>query len=205
MSRAPNRALFVDFDGVLRVWPRSREDLGIPEPEIQHVAFDPALLRQAVTGAFPDEAWRERVASRLSVKYGNELARTAVERWSVPCGIVVPAVADLLRRVVPSVQVVLATNATSRLPRDLQRLELSGLFSSWVNSSEIGNAKPDPEFFQAALRLSGVDAENALFIDDTRENVAAAKALGIAAHQFKSVSLMEKFLREHRVLHEDEL
>jgi putative hydrolase of the HAD superfamily len=107
--------------------------------------------------------------------------------------------------VVPSVRVVLATNATSRLASDLQKLELPGLFYSLANSSEIGNAKPAPEFFQAALRLAGVDAENALFIDDTRENVVAANALVISAHHFTDTSRMEQFLREHRVLREDEL
>jgi len=96
--------------------------------------------------------------------------------------------------------VVLATNATSRLPRDLQKLGLSGLFYSVANSSEIGHAKPDREFFQAALSLAGIAAKNALFIDDTAENVAAAAALGIAAHHFNSAGLMEQLLREQGVL-----
>jgi putative hydrolase of the HAD superfamily len=205
MSRAADRALLVDFDGVLRIWPRLGEDLGIPEPEIQRAAFAPALLREAVTGALSDEAWRDRIASVLSVKYGDRLARAAVARWSLPCGVIVPEIAALLRRIAPNVRVVLATNATSRLPRDLQALGLSGLFDSLANSSEIGHAKPDMEFFQAALSLAGISARKALFVDDAAENVAAASALGIAAHHFKSAGLMEQFLREQGVLPRHEL
>ena len=205
MNSAADRTLLVDFDGVLRIWPRSSDDFGIPEPEIQRVAFAPALLREAVTGALSDAAWRDRVASVLSVKYGDSLARAAVARWSLPCGVVVPAVEALLRQVAPNVRVVLATNATSRLPEDLQKLGLSGLFYSLANSSEIGHAKPDIEFFQAALSLAGIAAKKAIFIDDTAENVAAAAALGIAAHHFNSAGLMEQFLREQGVLPQHQL
>ena len=45
-------------------------------------------------------------------------------------------------------------------------------------------AKPDPAIFALALDRFGVSAHDALFIDDRADNVAAAQALGIAAHVF---------------------
>lgn len=202
MSDTAKRALLVDFDGVLRVWPPTREALGIAEAEIRLVAFAPTLLAQVVRGAIHDEAWREEIIARLSERYGESVARDAVTRWSGAFGIVVPEVAGLLRRVAPTISLVLATNATSRLSGDLKKLGLSDMFYALANSSELGVAKPEPEFFEAALRLVGVAAQNALFVDDTMENVNSAAALGIRSHRFQSASLMEAFLLQHHALAE---
>ena len=42
-----------------------------------------------------------------------------------------------------------------------------------------GKTKPDPEFFQMFLREYQLEAAECLFVDDTEENVEAAKALGM--------------------------
>ena len=47
-------------------------------------------------------------------------------------------------------------------------------------SSEVGHMKPDPQIFQAALRAAGVDADEAIFVDDTPGNVDGAHAFGFA-------------------------
>jgi len=77
---------------------------------------------------------------------------------------------------------------------------LSSVFYAVANSSSICAAKPDQEYFEAALALAGVGAESALLIDDTPENVWAAEAMGIQAHLFQSPALMEQFLQQHHAL-----
>ncbi|MDP2337767.1 MAG: HAD family phosphatase, partial [Bacteroidota bacterium] len=52
--------------------------------------------------------------------------------------------------------------------------EVSSLFEKDFYSNEIGYRKPTPESFQEIIRLSGIQAEESLFIDDSLPNVEAA-------------------------------
>ena len=55
-----------------------------------------------------------------------------------------------------------------------------GLFLSY----QIGVRKPDPGIYRHALGRLGAEPGQCFFIDDLPENVEAARALGIQAHQF---------------------
>ena len=57
-------------------------------------------------------------------------------------------------------------------------------FQGWILSHEVGAAKPDRRIFELALGRAGVAAHEALFVDDSLENVEAALAIGIDAFQF---------------------
>jgi epoxide hydrolase-like predicted phosphatase len=60
-------------------------------------------------------------------------------------------------------------------------LPVAELFDVVVDSSEVGERKPNPAIFRRALDLLGVDAAHAVFLDDYPGNVAAAAALGMTA------------------------
>jgi putative hydrolase of the HAD superfamily len=85
----------------------------------------------------------------------------------------------------------------------LHSLGLGGLFHAIANSSEIGAAKPDARFFEAALQIAGVAAAEALFVDDSRTNVEAAARLGIRSHQFSGPAGMARFLQEAGAIREN--
>ena len=54
------------------------------------------------------------------------------------------------------------------------------MFEVIIDSSEVGMRKPDPRIFRLALdRLTTVEPERALFLDDFQSNLDAAEALGI--------------------------
>ncbi len=53
-------------------------------------------------------------------------------------------------------------------------------------SFRVGLTKPDRNMFRLFLKEYGLKAEECLFIDDTPENVDAAKALGFAGTMFRS-------------------
>lgn len=57
--------------------------------------------------------------------------------------------------------------------------EFDGLHLSF----EVGIEKPDPKFFRTFLDRHGLRAERCLFVDDTAENVAAARGVGLRAVQ----------------------
>lgn len=58
-------------------------------------------------------------------------------------------------------------------------------------SAKLGVRKPDPRVFRLALDHFGADAENTFFADDSQENVDGALSLGIHAHHFTTVDLLD--------------
>jgi putative hydrolase of the HAD superfamily len=52
-------------------------------------------------------------------------------------------------------------------------------FDVFVESSVLGLRKPDPRIYEHACRLLGVEAREAVFLDDIGSNLKAARALGM--------------------------
>ncbi len=68
------------------------------------------------------------------------------------------------------------------LPRVLPQVE--SRFDALLFSCKLGVTKPNPLIFTRALDLMGSTPDEAVFIDDKAENVAAAQELGMTAIQF---------------------
>jgi putative hydrolase of the HAD superfamily len=58
------------------------------------------------------------------------------------------------------------------------------LFDVVVDSSEVGMRKPDRRIYLLTCELLGVEPSTAVFIDDNRDNVDAARAVGMEAVHF---------------------
>lgn len=200
----PPTTLLVDLDGVLRLWPKDYADLermhNLREGSLAAVAFEPSLIEQAVTGRITDREWRNRIVQRLAILYPRSKAEEAVAAWSRPFGAVQPEVLGLVVRARSRCAVGLLTNATDRLPRDLEELGLVNQFDFVVNSSDVGFSKPDSKIFQHALAVAGARAAETVFVDDTASNVSAAHSLGMRSHLFSSATSLETFLRSVALL-----
>ena len=61
-------------------------------------------------------------------------------------------------------------------------------FNVLVWSYQLGIAKPDPAIYRHTLEQLGTLPEETLFIDDKRENVEAARALGILSIEYSTVA-----------------
>ena len=73
----------------------------------------------------------------------------------------------------------------SLMPEQAESYAFLDLFSDvWV-SGQHKVRKPDPESYRSALRRFGLAADEAVFVDDSPANVAAAEALGIESIQFR--------------------
>ena len=182
-------AVLIDLDGVIRHWPRPYDAPVRPgqrrvEDEVFTVAFAPELLQQAITGRITHHDWLAETVRQLSRDWPADHARDAVDDWADALPTINPTVRDLVagwRRAVP---VVLITNATDRLDRDLAIVGLDDAFDDVINSFAIGHAKPDPAIFAAAVGRAGVPADRTLFIDDSPGNVAAAMESGLIGYRF---------------------
>jgi putative hydrolase of the HAD superfamily len=184
-----------DLDGVLRHFDvkathQLEVDAGLEPGSIAERAFDPALLQPAITGAVSDEAWRDSIVDALSHAIAADDARALVARWSESPGRIDPDVLRLLRAVRAIAPVVILTNATSRLRRDLEALGAADEFDAVVSSAETGVPKPESGAFRAAQTAVGeslgrsVAEANLLFVDDDVRNVDAAAAFGWNAVEF---------------------
>jgi HAD superfamily hydrolase (TIGR01509 family) len=74
------------------------------------------------------------------------------------------------------------------------------LFRPRLFSSDLGFMKPDPRTFAAMLELLGVDADEALLIDDALINTSTAESLGMATHSFKDASALRIALEQSALL-----
>ncbi len=61
-------------------------------------------------------------------------------------------------------------------------------FDHPIASYAVGHRKPDAEIYRITLRRAGIPPHRALFIDDVASHIAAARALGIRAHQFHNTT-----------------
>jgi len=94
------------------------------------------------------------------------------------------------------------TALLSNMPRE-QWHGLAPRFGEWLPyldevtlSFELGTAKPDVRIYRHCLERLGVEPEEALFVDDRAENVAAARALGMHAVQYTGVDDLRSRLPE---------
>lgn len=68
-------------------------------------------------------------------------------------------------------------------------------FSAYLVSAYVGLRKPDPRIFQLALDVTQSTPEETIFVDDRRENAAAASALGIHGVHYEGPQRLEEELK----------
>lgn len=74
------------------------------------------------------------------------------------------------------------------------RFDFLGLFDRILVSGELGVAKPDPAIYEQLLAEASLPADRVFFTDDKADNVAAARAAGIDAVQFRSPAELREAL-----------
>lgn len=124
--------------------------------------------------AFPlDASGRHEVAA-----VAREMAHQAEERTLFPG--VADTLAELHRR---GIKLGVLSDTESREPRVRQRLAALGIvdfFAAVVTSADIGYVKPMREAYAAALDRLGVEKQAAAFVGHDEEELAGAKAFGLA-------------------------
>ncbi len=71
------------------------------------------------------------------------------------------------------------SNSSLSLYDEVERHHLSGFFDEVLCSEEAGMMKPDPAIFNIMLERLGVEAGEAVFVDDRAYNVKGAAAVGM--------------------------
>jgi epoxide hydrolase-like predicted phosphatase len=81
----------------------------------------------------------------------------------------------------------LLSNAPAGLRQYVEQLGIADAFDAIVISGAEGMVKPEPEIYRRALDRLGVAPREAVFIDDMRVNVEAARCLGLESWRFRGL------------------
>ncbi|WP_067505298.1 HAD family hydrolase [Actinoplanes sp. TFC3] len=201
MLRQPAKAMLIDLDGVVRRWDPSvaagvESSYGLDPGALMATAFSWDLLRPAVAGEITDAEWMYLIAKRLPLD--EDAAQKAVAEWQQHRGTVDPEALAFVRSVRAAGRPVgLATNATDRLPADLDALGLTNEFDLIISSTELKIHKPAPEFFARACEALGLQAPWVLFVDDDDRVVRGARAAKLLAFRWsgaQDIPYLEKAL-----------
>lgn len=82
----------------------------------------------------------------------------------------------------------------------LTKGQIDSKFHKCYVSFKIGLLKPEPAFYEYALKDMRLAAGDVLFLDDNKENVQAGSKLGLQAFQVKGLAEVKRVLRERGIL-----
>ena len=185
------RAILWDMGGVLlrNMVPEPRirlaELYGMSESQLEELVFENPVSKKATIGeAGIEELW-EYVREALQLD-PQKLAEFVVTFWSSDR--VDEELVDFIQSLRPNYKIGLLSNSFIDARQSLSKRfpGLLNIFDEIVFSSEVKMAKPDPRIYCLMLDKLGLVPESTIFVDDFRENVEAAHALGIYAIQFRN-------------------
>jgi putative hydrolase of the HAD superfamily len=183
----PITAVAFDFGGVLSQSPSAALDAYAAELALPAGTFLPFFR----TDARMAELETGRISSREFFKYvcidvqGRHEVRVDIRALAAAAAAgetLDPRMLDLVREVRGQCTTALLTNNVREAGwRPTFPFEL---FDVVVDSSEVGVRKPDPAIYQGLLERLDRPAQEVAFIDDFRENLPPAAALGISTIAF---------------------
>jgi putative hydrolase of the HAD superfamily len=145
-------------------------------------------LYELETGRLSEAEFLERLATELEPELGH---RPEMHRFS-------EIYFDALQPNEPMIELMrelkaggrrmalLTNNVREWEPLWRSMLPVDEIFELVVDSGFVGMRKPDPPIYELTVaRLSGVNAEQCLFIDDLAVNIETARAMGMYAVHFR--------------------
>jgi putative hydrolase of the HAD superfamily len=157
--------------------------IGIAPGRLRELLWYGPDIEEANVGAITAEEYCRRCAARL----GSDEARVrAIIEDAFSGERLNEELATYIWALRPRIQVVALTNNWSFGRTLIERRGITGLFDLIVSSAEEGVKKPHSRIYEIMLERLGIIPEEAVFVDDSAENIEAARALGIHSIQFCS-------------------
>ena len=182
------RAVIFDFGGVLvrMVDDRPRrelaEQLGVELSHLDNLVFFSESAQLASRGEISVAKHWQAVGLALGIA-PRDMPAFLQKYWSADD--VNWRLLEYIRSLHPRYKVGLLSNAWDDLRQTMhQRWNIDGLFDELIISAEVKIVKPDPRIFQLAVDRLKVQPQEAVFVDDIMENVAAARTQGLIGIQY---------------------
>lgn len=182
------KVLLFDFGRVISaqkpkdLFNRYEAELKLAPGTINTIMFDSPLWQMALVGEISMSEYWQAIGPSLNL-HSPEAVQSFQQRYYFDEKIN-QNVLKILIRLVKRYRLAIISNHPPGLKTWLKEWEIDHLFEVVVCSGDEGVAKPDAAPFIRALERLGVAAEEAVFIDDTAEHVAAARALGLHGIHF---------------------
>jgi putative hydrolase of the HAD superfamily len=189
MSETRFRAVLFDFGGVLTtsVWDSFASFLrkeGLDPDTIKNLfRSDPEALRDLrglETGTLTEGEFETKLGRRLGLRDPEGLIDSMFEGMR-PDEAMVATVKEI-RAAGLLTGLISNSWSTSHYDRNL----LAELFDTAVVSAEVGLHKPQPEIYRLAAERLGVEPAECIFVDDLRENIEGAEAVGMTGVRHRS-------------------
>jgi len=197
----PIKAVISDFGGVLvrslDTTSRARwaERLEVTHRELVQMVFDSETSQRASVGLVPASAVWDALAAQL------DLTRDQIRafRRDFFAGDQINAeLLDFIGSLRPHRKTAILSNAWSDLRGVVvERLGLDRFFDVMIISAEEGVGKPDRRIYEIAVERLGVGLDEAVFIDDMEQNVAAAQEFGMRGVLFRDTAQAIAEVRSH--------
>ena len=181
------RAVFFDLGGViLRTEyqaPREHlaERLNMEYDDLVRLVFESETSRKASIGQISaDEHWKA-VARKLKRKPSEV---RAIRDEFFAGDVLDRELIAFIRSLRPRRRTGIISNAWPDVRDYIVEKKFDDAFDHIVISAEVGVMKPKAEIYQIALDQLGVSPNEAVFVDDSSENIEGARAVGMSAIHF---------------------
>jgi epoxide hydrolase-like predicted phosphatase len=192
------RAIIFDFGRVISAPKpsslfRSYEDeLGLEPGTINPIMFDSQAWQDALVGRKTVEEFWHEIGPELGLNSVKEV--DAFRHRYRADEEINEGVLDVISRLHGNYKLAVLSNSPPGLAHWLADWKLLNFFEVVFCSGDEGIAKPDPNAFELTLERLGLQPDEAVFIDDTREHVEAAQKLGLQGILFTSAEELEEEL-----------
>ena len=169
-------------------------DLGLAPDTINTIMFQSKAWKEALLGRKTVAEFWQAIGPELGLKTAAQIE--AFHRRYDADEAVNEDVLRLIRRLHGRYKLAVLSNSPPGLTRWLDSWKILDRFHVVFCSGDEGIMKPDPRAFARTLERLEVKPEEALFIDDTREHVDVARALGLRGVVYTTTERLEEGLAD---------
>ena len=190
------KAIIFDFGRVisgqkpLSLFRNYEDELGLEPGTINSIMFDSEAWQDALVGRKTVEEFWHEIGPELGLNSVDEV--DAFRHRYRADEEINQGVLDLIHRLHGNYKLAVLSNSPPGLSKWLADWNMLNFFKVVFCSGDEGMAKPDPEAFELTLERLGLKPNEAVFIDDTREHVEAARKLGLQGILFITAEELEK-------------
>ena len=202
---APVRLVVFDVDGVIYRYDRDRRvaalarELGRSADDVRAAMFTSGVEDAGDAGDLAPDDYLRAIGHGL----GTTVSRDAWVRARATAMAVDPDVLALVAAVAERLPVATLSNNGALLKQEAHRIppELTAVPGVEVlMAGELGSAKPSVAVYLTVVERFGVPPGQALFVDDSDENVTGAARAGLRAHRHGGADDLARWLRAEGAL-----
>jgi putative hydrolase of the HAD superfamily len=184
------RAVYFDLGGVIvrteYQAPRQQlaEQFGMDYEDIEKIVFGGGANGSAARASVGEITEEEHWHSVMKVLKQPAGAYEKIRDEFFAGDLVDRSLIAFLRSLKPKHKIGLISNAWSGLRAYIEREKFADAFDAMIVSAEVGAAKPSETIYKIALEQLDVKAKEAVFVDDSPENIEACEKLGMKGIHF---------------------